>query len=62
MNTCTVYIRVVTADGKCWEPEQIAVEEQNDCIGFEIVTNECNSWVIPCCNTFITQVAAVCFD
>lgn len=62
MNTSTVYVRVVTADGKCWEPEQIAVGKQDDCIGFEIVTNEYNSQVSLFCNTFVTQGAAIWFD
>lgn len=38
------------------------MEKQNDCIGFEIVTNEYNTWVIPHCNTFIARAAAIRLD
>lgn len=59
MNTCTVCINLVTADEKFWEPEQIVMENQENCVAFEMVTNECNIWVVPYCNTFITEVAAI---
>lgn len=38
------------------------MEKQNDGIGFEIVTNEYNTWVVPHCNTFIARVAAIQLD
>lgn len=37
------------------------MEKQDNCIAFEIVTNECNTWVVPRCNTFTTWVAAIQF-
>lgn len=47
---------LVIADGKCWEPEQIMVEKQDNSIASEIVTNECNTWVVSYCSTFVTEV------
>lgn len=54
-------ISLVTADEKCWESEQIAVEIQDNHIAFEVVTNECSIWVVPHCNAFITQGTAIWF-
>lgn len=52
----TPVLCLVIADGKCWEPEQIVMEKQDNSIASEIVTNECTTWVVSYCSTFVTQV------
>jgi len=37
------------------------MEEQDNCIAFETVTKECNTWVVAHCNTCITWVTATQF-
>lgn len=51
----TPVLCLVIADGKCWEPEKIVMEKQDNSITFEIVTNECNTWLVSHCSTFVTQ-------
>lgn len=59
MNTCLVYTSLVTADEKCWDPDQIQMEKQDNCISFEVVINKRDAWVVPRGSTFITKVTAV---
>lgn len=51
----TPVLCLVIADGKCWEPEQIVMEKQDNCITLEIVTDECNTWVVSRCSTFVIR-------